>query len=483
MKKIFLGLFGLIFMLFAGCKTEETIVYVSSTTEKATLVKYYKQTLNNTYDFFEQENITLKAGTKLSDITKTYDHYVVSGFSQNGKVLSVFFDRMTYTLTFRADGKIYKTVSGIYESNVSLSGLGEPYSLKRHFNRWLGEDGNDAVFPYTFTENKTYNAEMHDSVQITISYTGDNVPSLPTTSVYCHTGLSQSNVPALDNIVSSETGEVTSYFNGWRLGSVNGAVMIEGSKLSGDELSVTFYAKWSDQQYFGTKAPTEARAVGDIIFTDGSACPYTATLTDEQKSQAVAVIFYAGTEGEYYYQYLGTTPRGVALNITDTEYKKAVSDAQGWDYLNNTSWLYLQNWDYENKGHMVYDDSNASYLYDGLQVRDYLKENFTDYPSNYPGCAYCEEYNKNEATFNKDWYMPSFAELDCLFGAKSIVNQAFTAIGRDTIDQILSNIYLYEYVWDINEASDIYVFYSDEQALCHGSSVDTEFSVIPIHQF
>ena len=169
MKKIFSGLFGLIFMLFAGCSTGETILYVQSTTEDATVVKYYKQTLSDRYDFADQENINLKAGTKLSDITKKYEHYVAKGFSQNGKVLSVFFDRETYTLTFKADGKVFKTISGIYESNVSLTGLGEPYSLTRHFNRWLGEDGNDAVFPTTFTENITYNAEMHDGVQITIN--------------------------------------------------------------------------------------------------------------------------------------------------------------------------------------------------------------------------------------------------------------------------------------------------------------------------
>jgi len=483
MKKLFSGLFGLIFMLFAGCSTGETILYVQSTAEDATVVKYYLQTLSDCYDFADQENLNLKAGTKLSDITKKYEHYVAKGFSQNGKVLSVFFDRETYTLTFKADGKVYKTVSGIYESTVSLSGLGEPYSLTRHFDRWLGEDGNDAVFPTTFTENITYNAEMHDGVQITINYAGENVPSISPTKVYCHTGLSQNNVPVLDNIVSSETGEVTSYFNGWRLGSADGPVMSEGSKLSGDETSVTFYAKWSSQQYIGTKGPTEARAVGDIIFTDGSACPYTATLTDEQKAQAVSVIFYAGTESEYYYQYLGTTPRGVALNITADVYKKANnSDAQAWNYLNNTSCLGIQSWDDENKGHIVYEDSNASYLYDGLQVRDYLKENFTDYPLNYPGCAYCEEYNKNEATFNKDWYMPSFAELDCLFSTKSIVNQAFTAIGRDTMDVTLSLVYSYEYVWDISQASAIYVFL-ENQSIYHGSSVDTAFCVVPIHHF
>lgn len=471
MKKLCVGFIAIMLALVAGCKTEVP-VYVQSTTQDATIVKYYRQSRYYNYEFYEQENINLKAGTKLSDITKKYDHYVAHGFSQNGKVLSVFFDRETYTLTFKADGKVYKTVSGIYESTVSLSGLGEPYSLTRHFDRWLGEDGNDAVFPSTFTENLTYNAEMHDGVQITINYTGDNVPSISPTKVYCHTGLSQNNVPVLDNIVSSETGEVTSYFNGWRLGSVNGAAMTEGSKLSGDETSVTFYAKWSSQQYIGTKGPAEARAVGDIIFTDGSACPYTATLTDEQKAQAVSVIFYAGTESEHYYQYLGTTPRGCALNITDTEYKKALSDAQGWDYLNNSTYLGVENWDNSYKGHLSYYTSNEAYLYDGLQVRDYLKNNFTDYPSNYPGCAYCEEYNKDEAVFNKDWYMPSFAELDCLFSVETIIDQAFTALGLSTIEESIRSYDDTKYVWDINQGGAIYVF-TDYSSICLGASVTT----------
>lgn len=44
---------------------------------------------------------------------------------------------------------------------------------------------------------------------------------------------------------------------------------------------------------FGTKAPGVAKAVGDIVFNDGSATPYTATLTltPEQKAAAIAVIF------------------------------------------------------------------------------------------------------------------------------------------------------------------------------------------------
>lgn len=49
--------------------------------------------------------------------------------------------------------------------------------------------------------------------------------------------------------------------------------------------------------YFGTKAPDVAKEVGDIVFTDGSATPYssTLTLTNAQKKAAIAVIFYKGT--------------------------------------------------------------------------------------------------------------------------------------------------------------------------------------------
>ena len=46
-------------------------------------------------------------------------------------------------------------------------------------------------------------------------------------------------------------------------------------------------------EILGTKAPDVAKAVGDIVFNDGSATPYTAelTLSDEQKAAAIAVIF------------------------------------------------------------------------------------------------------------------------------------------------------------------------------------------------
>ena len=45
--------------------------------------------------------------------------------------------------------------------------------------------------------------------------------------------------------------------------------------------------------YIGSKAPTEAKEVGDVVFTDGSASSYTTEFTSTQKKAAVAVIFDA----------------------------------------------------------------------------------------------------------------------------------------------------------------------------------------------
>ena len=53
--------------------------------------------------------------------------------------------------------------------------------------------------------------------------------------------------------------------------------------------------------YIGTKKPSQAKSVGDIVFNDGSAMPYAefTALTDEakntKKAAAIALIFYKGT--------------------------------------------------------------------------------------------------------------------------------------------------------------------------------------------
>lgn len=57
----------------------------------------------------------------------------------------------------------------------------------------------------------------------------------------------------------------------------------------------------SSGSYIGTKAPSEAKEVGDIVFNDGSAMPYATfaglnnATKNQKKTSAIALIFYKGT--------------------------------------------------------------------------------------------------------------------------------------------------------------------------------------------
>ncbi len=86
-------------------------------------------------------------------------------------------------------------------------------------------------------------------------------------------------------------------FEGWFDSETGGNRITDIQKGSTGEK--TLYAHW----YLGTKAPTEAKSVGDIVFTDGSAMPYSYfdSIDDgddktSKKNSAIALIFYRGTE-------------------------------------------------------------------------------------------------------------------------------------------------------------------------------------------
>lgn len=95
-----------------------------------------------------------------------------------------------------------------------------------------------------------------------------------------------------------------------------------------DDTTAYSYDYWPSEQldYVGTKEPDATKAVGDIIFNDGSAMPYseyTALSTDlknEKKTKAIALIFYVG-DGLNNESEIGTRTLGVCLkdnkNITE----------------------------------------------------------------------------------------------------------------------------------------------------------------------
>ena len=148
--------------------------------------------------------------------------------------------------------------------------------------------------------------------------------------------------------------------------------------------------------YIGSKAPSAAKALGDIVFTDGSATPYTEfteenSMTDDQKNAAVAVIFDAENK------------LGVGLNM-----------------------LYMIWCKYDATAFNT--DEYAKSLDDGKANTDEIA-GLSDYSEDkYPAFYFCTSYS--EGNFTSGWYLPAKSELQKLYDNREAVGNAFTALGK-----------------------------------------------------
>lgn len=155
--------------------------------------------------------------------------------------------------------------------------------------------------------------------------------------------------------------------------------------------------------YFGSKAPNEVKSDWDIVFSDGSATPYTEemTLTQTQIDNAVGVVF----------------------SSDDNVLIAGLPSASGLKWCSNDS-----NLGKDNKAPLLYGSSYN----DGSKGREYLKsdieslskEDDTDTDGMYPAWQYCWNYSKG--IYSSGWYLPSGTELGNLI--KSTNKDKVTAI-------------------------------------------------------
>ena len=195
----------------------------------------------------------------------------------------------------------------------------------------------------------------------------------------------------------------------------------------------------------GTKMPSEPKEVGDIVFNDGSATPYTAELrlTDAQKAAAVAVIFYAGT-GEATSgsneNILGTKTLGVGIekdlckwaaddsvvgekqNIEAIRYYKSETAPSEGIYYTHT---------YKNTILYITGDFDGS---DNWNEICKIDSNASETPANYPAFNFANTYAARaeshvaNTAFERDWYVPSYVELLIIHeNFASVVKPAFKA--------------------------------------------------------
>ena len=176
------------------------------------------------------------------------------------------------------------------------------------------------------------------------------------------------------------------------------------------------------RMYIGSKTPSEEKAVGDIVFKDGSATPYVSgmSLSDAEKAAAIALIFYKGAdcndEGN-------TTPRtlGVGLkhNKDGIRWCRSESDVNSANAFNINITTIQCSVSGDAGALTITGDKNGS---DNLeQIAAFLTANGssddTGTDENYPAFYFAKNYKNMEGSrvngtaFADNWYLPSIAEL------------------------------------------------------------------------
>ncbi len=162
---------------------------------------------------------------------------------------------------------------------------------------------------------------------------------------------------------------------------------------------------------YGSKAPSQEKAVGDIIFVDGSAEPYSddLVLTEEQKQAAIAVVFY---EGEASTNQLGAMTIGVGLRECEMSWSKV-----GTDVFSQNSTATDKNRGFVNMA--------AIQAYD-----DYKSDGQNKYPAFYWTANYSDAETRLCGTkYESDWYIPAENEMKELYKQAAIVNKAIAKVG------------------------------------------------------
>ena len=218
----------------------------------------------------------------------------------------------------------------------------------------------------------------------------------------------------------------------------------------------------SGRSYIGTKVPSKAKEVGDIVFNDGSAMPYEKfeTLSDEKKDEikasAIAIIFSKGPETSD----KRTTSRtlGVGLKHNQKGGIKWCSDtAAAYDY-----WFQSIRSYWNPNGGKINTEGDLDGHNNFEQIGTELGDNDdTDNAEKYPAFYYAINYALVDGSniladteFVDGWYIPTTEEFNQLyiFGVgrqrQFDINALSKALGGDVFYETYDNGELgYQYTY------------------------------------
>ena len=250
---------------------------------------------------------------------------------------------------------------------------------------------------------------------------------------------SDSNGTVVVDKTSAQKGETitlsVSAKEGYELNSIT--VMDAGSK------TIALATVTSDKEYNFTMPSSNVtvtavfnvkyvnpHSVGDIVLKDGTFIPYSKdlTLTDEQKTNAIAVIFYAGNKSDT----LGARTLGVGLKTSkDDEYDKitAIEDRmfKNLDYYRGTplQWApkgttgYNINFTQTASADFGEGDLDGSDNWDIICKRDSNAQSTA--ATNYPAFNWVNTYASRygiTGMYADGWYMPTTSELITVFSSE-----------------------------------------------------------------
>ena len=270
--------------------------------------------------------------------------------------------------------------------------------------------------------------------------------------------------------------------------------------------NVTVTAAFNRIAYLGSKKPSKAKEVGDIVFNDGSSMPYSvfAALNDneknEKKTSAIAVIFYKGTElnsdaADGTPDNTTSRTLGVGLKHDETDPHFCENFAQAYNIKITTIMC------------LIYDKSTGDQLtfHDGREVTFSGDKNGSDnleqieafegiddtaIPERYPAFYYGKNYARSVVTnipvaseFARGWYLPSLPELYQLYvngkGANKVfdIDAALDALGGDKFIDLpfqtstTMQLYSYEYVYRLDYDLRTGTIYCSAYSKNHGNVV------------
>ena len=184
--------------------------------------------------------------------------------------------------------------------------------------------------------------------------------------------------------------------------------LVEFSVAPTDSTTYT-YEYYPQRLYLGSKAPSVAKEVGDVVFNDGSAEPYVdgMTFTTDQKNTVAGIVFYTGDDTD-----IGNRVLVAALDSTSKSLIK-----------NDTNIINA----FDN---FIFDSHNGKLSMSEVKA----STEWSNAEVNYPGFYWADTYDM-EINNKSEWYIPADSELKKLLSIKDTISAACTALGKNTIIQ------------------------------------------------